>query len=174
MVMIFHLLVFAAFAYCTWRIRRTLFRGMKAISSASFRSIIMFALLIAVVSQPAQALLSGTELGLLFGRLSANMLGSVTGTVADILEGVYEAVMAVFGELVCMLVEIFGQHVLDAVAELPEDLVQAAATVTGYLEIANHWAPIAEGAIFFAAYLAFLAIQIPLKLVVKLFIPTVG
>lgn len=177
LVMLYQLAIFAAFGFVVYYFRAGIMasiRRVHAILTMKLRTAFLLALLLVFVARPAMAWLELTTVPGLFLAAGEFALGTVTGPVADAFEGVYSALFSWFADLICLLIEFAGPGVIATMDGIPTGLAENTATIVGYLQIANYWAPLAEGAIMFAAYLTFLSIQIPFKLFMKLFIPTVG
>lgn len=151
---------------------RRAFRSLHSLSGLKLFYIVLICLTLGLITHTTNAL--PILIPLVIAGVIAVTAGALDGATADFFLGALNAILQAFADLICVLIGLFGDHVLDAIAAIPIDLVQGAATITGYLEVANHWAPIAEGALMLAGYLTFLTVQLPLKLFVKLFVPTVG
>ena len=106
------------------------------------------------------------------------IIGAVGGELVDIVSGMFEAVRAAilqaFTDLICLIIEEFGGVLLTAIHAIPQEATGALESVKPYMDICNSWLPLSDAMVWFAAYLTFLVIQIPTKLIIKIFIPTVG
>lgn len=110
-----------------------------------------------------------------FGALDL-ILSPLFNTLADVdfFESAKAAILAAFKDLICILLDAFGPVVLKMFELIPDSVAEFSGEIVGYLNIADKWVPIKEGLVILAVYLGFLLIQLPTKLAVKLFVPTVG
>lgn len=112
------------------------------------------------------------------GDFVANIVTTVGGELTDVVAGMLDAVRAgilqAFADLICLLIEEYGPILVAVIQIIPEEVTDALNAIKPYMDIANSWLPLDFGMAMFGIYIVFLAVQIPTKLIIKIFIPTVG
>lgn len=95
------------------------------------------------------------------------LIDSITAQVGDWAISALEA-------LICWTLEKLGPLIDQILNLLPESMTDIIGTLYQYLAMVEHWIPISYGLGLLLLYLTFAAIQLPIKLIIKLIIPTVG
>lgn len=126
----------------------------------------------------AMMMLQSNEADAGVGEFVGGLIGAVGDELTDVVSGMFEAVRAAilkaFEDLICLLIEHFGAAIKTIMLAIPGEVSIAMQSAKPYMDIANSWLPVDVGMVWFAAYLVFLLVQIPLKLIIKIFVPTVG
>lgn len=101
---------------------------------------------------------------------------------AGVLQGLVDSITALIGDwaisaveaIICWAIEAISPVVNAVLGMIPESLGTATANIIGAVSFVEPWIPLTYGSALFAIYLAFVLLQVPLKVSVLLFVPTVG
>ena len=85
-----------------------------------------------------------------------------------------DAVNIVIEAIICFFIDLLKPLLLDIIEAFPEEAGELFAEIKQYLVWIDDWVAINYGIGMLAFYFVFIIVQLPIKLVIKLFAPTVG